>query len=105
MELCSSAGSALGSRGAGAAFVGRAVAASGAAGAGKHLEVHTRTQQCPDTLAEHLERLLLEAVGSGCTSSAQDIQALLQCTLARHQVCSLPLALMNAMITIVTPWL
>ena len=101
VELCSSAGS----RGAGATFVGRAVAARGAAGAAKHLELHPLTQQGPDTLAEHLERLLLEAVASGCTSSAQDVQALLKCTLARHQVCCLLLAIMHVMIAIVTPWL
>lgn len=93
VELSSSAGSASGYRGAGATFVGRAVAASGAAGAVKRLELHTLTQQCPDTLAEHLERLLLEAVASGCTSSTQDIKALLKCTLARHQVCCLLLAI------------
>lgn len=39
-------------------------------------------------LGEHLERLLLEAVASGCASSAKDITALLVCTLAWHQVCA-----------------
>ena len=39
-------------------------------------------------LGEHLEGLLLEAVASGCASSAKDIMALLGCTLAWHQVCA-----------------
>jgi len=36
-------------------------------------------------LAEHMERLLLEAVASGCASSARDVKALLNSTLAWRQ--------------------
>ena len=46
-----------------------------------------------EELTQSLQRLLLEAVANGTVASAQDIQRLLQCTLAGHQ---LPYQLMHA---------
>ena len=65
-----SGAAALTERAAGVRATGEAGAGRGGAGA----------------LGEHLERLLLEAVASGCASRAQDIMALLSCTLAWLQV-------------------
>jgi hypothetical protein len=55
-------------------------AAAGAAGPGGTLDILEG-----GALAEHLERLLLEAVASGCASSARDVKALLRSTLAWRQ--------------------
>ena len=70
--VCASGAAALTGRAAGVSNAGEASVERGGAGA----------------LGEHLERLLLEAVASGCASSAKDITALLGCTLAWHQVCT-----------------
>lgn len=62
--------------GSGAAAAAARAAAGGAGG---------ESARARDALAEHMERLLLEAVASGCASTAADIKALLDCTLARLQ--------------------
>ena len=69
---CASGAAALTDRAADMSIAGKSGIERGGAGA----------------LGEHLERLLLEAVASGCASSAKDITALLGCTLAWHQVCA-----------------
>ena len=70
--VCALGAAALTDRAADVSVAGKAGLGRGGAGA----------------LGEHLERLLLEAVASGCASTAKDITALLGCTLAWHQVCT-----------------